>query len=703
MSKHKPRTVSFIKLWDEIFYTMLSKNDSELGEIRHAPYYMDLRGFYSGTENVTYLYSIDGYPSELELSYRTAIRHECAAGTRISFVSLLEKYQIPWDSPQMKAKFKTWQMIELDKSKIDEYNKHDNLALIDSQTWRRESLSYLSEAEIRRRRKTFRFRSMMFISGKRGDDFDNTVKSVEKACRNMNIKITRVLLNVQDFLSMFSPFALKYNDKAFKSVGNNVITDELIARFNTYSQGTVGIKGIYWGTDIYSHFPCLKPVKRTTETAENWLITAETGGGKSFFVKTLLLPMLANRNINGTIMDVEGFEYLPLGNFMSAKSDVVVINMAEGTGAYFDPVSIILTGDPDLDKDMFSLSRSFTLSMFKVLLGKVEDHNEWIDIILNDIVSVTYTRAGVSEDDMSTWHNAESLTIRDVYDSLKSLLVSGGNIERAVAGAYKQSIYDELQGHGTRMDENTVLRLVTSNEEYQKGIELCIAKIQRYFEKNGTRASVFKNRVTVEQIAYAKLVICSFGMAGKSQTAVDPIQMSLMQLCAANISHIRSVFSKHSGKFNFKLWEEFQRWGKFPDAEKTISTALTGGRKLGDINIIITNAVKQLLDDDKFDVFQNTTTIAIGCIWDSKVRHELCSRLSILNMERELELLVQKNQDLKDYKEGDTLTDNQYRRAFLIGLDRTVYTLARMELPEKLAQSDLFRTGINLANAKNVI
>ena len=185
-------------------------------------------------------------------------------------------------------------------------------------------------------------------------------------------------------------------------------------------------------------------------------------------------------------------------------------------------------------------------------------------------------------------------------------------------------------------------------------------------------------------------------MAGKSEANVDHTQMALMQLCAANISYLRSVFSKLQGKFNFKLWEEFQRWGGFPDADKTITVALTGGRKLGDVNIIVTNKVGDMLRDDKFGVFSNITSIAIGCIWDSEIRRELCDRLSMPNMLPELEVLVAKNTDLSAYVDGDTSFANPYMKAFLIGLDKTIFTLSRMTLPRELANSDIFKTGVNI-------
>lgn len=692
--EHKKRTINFIELWDEVLSASLRKNNSSYGLVRQAPFYVDMVGLYSGEDNVTYMYSIDGYPSEIEVSYRTTLRKECKDGVRISFISTFEKYQIPWSSPQMKAKLKTWQIIEQDEEEIDEYNIHANLASLDSQQWRKDSLTYLSEAEIRRKRRTFKFRSLMLISGKRGEDFDATVKEVTKLCKVLNIKISRVIGDIPDYLEVFSPFSLGFNSRVLDQCGCNVITDEILARFNTYSQGTVGKYGTYWGTDIYSSFPCLKPVKVTTESPESWLITAEAGGGKSYFVKVIILQLLANKFYNGTIMDIEGFEYIPIANYISHNDLVVVINMAEGTGSYFDPVEIILTGNEELDRDMYGLSTSFTISIFKTLLGGTTSQDEWVDIVINDAVSLTYAQAGVT-DDMDTWSLSKGLTLFDVYSTLKSLLVNG-DAERAVSSMFSRSLYEEQLGYGQAMTQNDVNRLVTSNEGYQKAIEMAIAKISRYFEENGTRANIFKNRVSVDSIKDAKLVVCSFGMAGKSAQTVDPIQMALMQLCAANISHLRSIFSKNSGKFNFKLWEEFQRWGNFPDSEKTISTAITGGRKLGDINIVITNNVAEVLDNDRFSIFSNLTSVAIGCIVDAKVREELCNRLTIPQMLPELDRLATENKDLTSFNDGDTLFNNPYNKAFLIGLDKTVYTLARMSLPDELAGSALFRTGVSL-------
>jgi hypothetical protein len=678
--KNKKRTIPFYKLWDELFVTKYKMNDSMIGISRRKNFYMDLKGIYSGEGNVTYMYTIDGMPSELEISFRNSLRQECKEGVRLSFITTFQRHNIQWNTPQMKSKLRTWAILDDQTEDVNEYNLHANLATLDSQQWRKDSLTYLSTAEIRRKRKMFQIRQVMLISGRRGENFNDTVKEVLATCKNMNLRVTRVMYNIQDYLDVFSPFSLGYSNQVMKDVGNIVVPDEIVARFSSYSQGTVGKAGIYWGTDIYSGFPCLKPVKRTTETAENWLITAETGGGKSYFVKGLLLQLLAKPEYNGTIMDIEGFEYIPFSVFLQRTEEVVVINMAEGQGKYFDPVEIIMTGDEELDKDMYKLSVSFTLSTFKTLLGDVTKKNEWTDIIIDTAVSKTYESAGVTED-MSTWKRSKGLTLYDVYKTLKGMLVDDSGSGLVAENNDSDMVVDNA---------------IKNTEEYRKALVLAITKTGRYFEEGGTKADLFKSRVSVEGIKTAKLVICSFGMAGKTEKTVDPVQMALMQLCAANISHLRSIFSKHVGKFNFKLWEEFQRWGKFPDSEKTVGTALTGGRKLGDVNIIITNVVRELLDDDRFNVFSNVTTIAVGCIWDKDVRHDLCSRLTIEQMEPELDKLVSENKDESAYSDGDTVMNNAYDKAFLVGLDKTVYAISRMSIPAGISKSKLFRTGIDL-------
>lgn len=669
----KKKKLGFMSILDSVLFAYGSRHSSTAGDLSFSDFYYDMNGYYNKDTGVTYMYTIDGYPNSMDTSFRTDLRRECKGDVRISFISLLDSYKIDWNSNQMQAKLRGWQILDETQAEVSDYNMHKNIQDMDNIEWRKLSLRYLNDAVLRRKRKTFRFRCAVLVSGTRGTDFDESIESIEDYCKQRGIKLTRVLYNVYDYLGMFSPFRLGYNTKLEKEIGNVVLTDELLARYTTFSQGKVGKSGEYWGTDIFSCFACLKPTKVKNTDAETWLITGETGSGKSYFGKGLIIQLLAKPYINGTINDVEGFEYTELLDFATDADKMVLLNMAEGQGLYVDPVPIILTGDDKSDETMYSMSVSFTTVMFRAMVGTLDEHLQiWSDIIIDEAVSRTYSSAGVEQEDMSTWSNSDNLSIFDVYANIKEMLIN------------------------PELNQTELTEKVFNNAVYIDALQVVVGKLSRYFEENGTLRGTFKKRVSLEEIAHAKLVINSFGMAGKSPDTVDKVQMSLMQMYAANISHIRSIFSKVDGKYNFKVWEEFQRWGTFPNSERIITTALTGGRKLGDINIIMTNKVKDLLDDDKFGIFGNISSVAVGCIWDSKVRHDLCERLSMLNFESDLDTLVSKNKQLLNYVDGDTVQDSAYSKAFLIGLDKTYYTISKMNLPDEWDSMSLFQTGVEL-------
>lgn len=683
---------SFTQLWRRRILDILKKDISMYPKLRDYNFYSNGYATFSGKDFVTYYYTIDGYPKEVPIDFRNSIRKEAREGVRISFISMFEPTRIDWNSPRMASKLRTWRSIDEEAEDVDEFNYQENVESMDSMIWRKQSLLYLSDAEKRRKRKMFRYRVMMLVSGIRGDNFDKTIFEVQNYCKNINLKITRVDSDLFQFMRYFSPFSFEYNDTVTKWVGSNTITDELLARFNTYDQGKIGRGGDYWGSDIYSGFPVYKKTKKDSIDAENILITAETGGGKSFFLKVLLVQLLARSSYNGTINDIEGFEYIPLSGFFANHDDVVILNMAEGQGCYFDPVEINLTGNPDLDKDMYSFSNSFTLAIIKTLLGKNLVQDDWANVVVNNAVSKVYSEAGVDSKDSTTWGNSKGLTLYDVYNMLKGLY------EECIILISKYGYSTE----GGSSDDELELDLAHQyrrNPNYKEALDLVIAKLSAYFEpleNGGIRSNVFTTRVTLDDIRRAKLVVCSFGMAGKSPAQVDPIQMGLAQLSASNISHIRSIFSKAEGKYNFKVWEEFQRWGSFPDADAAIQTALTGGRKLGDINFIITNDVKQLLNNDRFGIFGNITSFAIGAIGDDDTRKDLCRRLSVPLLKSELDRLVTKKGNTESFEKQDSEIASMYDKAFLVQLDKSVSTVVKMLVPDYIAKSDIFRTGVNI-------
>lgn len=658
-------------LYDDLYFSSMVKNSSVFArrsEKDSTKLTIDFIGSYDG-ENVTFYYMVDRLPRELYIDFKDRLRRECKHGVKITFLNLLKQHKIEWESAHMRSRLRILKQAGDDNNKeeIDAYSIHKNIDSLSRQSWLEESLQYLATADRQRGRALLKSALLVVVSGKRGVVFDDSVKMIENCASHIGIRLERVLYEIPDFLKHHSPFSRAYSKHIDSITPTNVLPDELVSRYNSYTQGTLGVEGVYFGTDVYSRFPVLKKVKPKEDFAENWLITAETGGGKSFVVKALILQLLG-LGYKGTIMDIEGFEYTPLANFMSHNSSVQIINMGEGDGRYFDPMEIAdVTGIRDIDRDAKNMSINFTTAIFKVLLGKAYAVNIWLDTVINDAVSGVYKKAGVTED-RSSWCLSVGLSLFDVYDMLKNL-------------------------GDKRKDEN-----------YKSAVEQAIAVTSRYFEPDGTRSSIFKEKVNVRDIISADLIVCSFGMAGKAPQSVDEIQLALMQLGAAQLSHQRSIFSKSQGKFNFKVWEEFQRWGKFPDSDKTLGVAVTGGRKLGDVNIIITNVVKELLDDDRFGVLSNITSFMIGAVGDDKVRADLCDRLSIDNMKNELDYIsaAQRVEDDRKSSKKQGNTESPFAYAFLCGLDKSKFAVTKMVIPLELRKSKLFKTGVDLAGGGGV-
>lgn len=684
-SKYSDIKLSASQFWKSFLMNHFRRDSSAYPKLRDYNFYASPNATMSGKNLINFYYTIDGYPSETPIDFRVNIRNIAKADVRVSFISTFEPTKIDWDSPQLRSKIKIWQNMEEDSEEVTSYNYFKNVNSLASRERRKASLVYLADACKKRKRNLFKYRTMMIVSGYRGENFDKSIFEINEYCKTIGLQITRVEEDMVEFLKAFSPFSIQLTSDVLKQVGNNTIPDEQIARLCNYSQGKIGKSGIMFGTDIHSGYTVYKQIKKRDVDAENILITAETGGGKSYFIKYLILQLIAYDYFNGTINDIEGSEYLPLANYISHNDKVVVLNMAEGQGCYYDPVEIRRTGVESLDADLFSFSKSFTSTMFRVLIGeKLLNDNEWAEKIVNNAIASAYSEMGVVDTDMSTWDNSQGYDLFFVYSKFKGLYQECINLKGA----------DESD-----LDLNDIYKL---NPDYRDALDKVVAKLTEYFEpfeKGGIHSDVFRERVTLKDITSAKLLVNSFGMEGKSPTTVDKTQMALSQISAANISYLRSIFSKAQGKFNFKVWEEFQRWGQFPGSAMTIKTAITGGRKLGDVNFIATNNVKELLDDDRFAIFDNITSFAVGSIASQSTRRRLCEELSVLNLLPELDKTVLSKGNAESF-ESDNVLQSKYDKAFLINLDKSVSTMTRVELPSHISSSAIFKTGVDIRKEK---
>lgn len=667
--------IAWWNLWKRVYLDHELMKFSRKFPERGYSLYTNQRAILSGLEHITVVYSVDGFGMYLDNDFKSKLRGVISAPTKISFVSTSVPTSINWSSPEMVSRIRNYRRLdqEISEKEVGVFDLRENYADLDKNQWLKESVKYLS-ADGKRSLQLFDYYTYIVVTGIRGDKFDKQLEKLEMKCASLGLIVNRVVRHMGDFLKNLSPMSLGMSDKTLKSIGKQVLSDEIISRTVAFDQGKIGAKGVYMGTDIYGGFPVFKQFKKSDVHPENVVILAETGWGKSFTAKTVVFQLLAQDRCRGSLMDFEGNEYLPLASFFANKEEVLFINMGEGQGSYFDPVEVITTGNESFDKEnnTLGLSKSYTQAFLKTLVGEeFLNSNQWAGVILDDAISLTYFNAGVMEEDYHSWGNSAGLSLHTVYNTLKAK-------------------HEELRN-------NRSSDFLRHNEDYLKAYDFVRSKLSRYFEtaeNGGILSGVFCDKVNMTDVARAKLVVCSFGMRGRSLNTVDNTQLTLSQLSAAIITHLRTLFCFLDGKFNVKVWEELQRWASFPGAEEILNTAVTGGRKLGDINILVSNDPTMFLGiDAKLKIFSNITSFMIGAITDAGAREKIANALSVPELLPELNTLVSHSGNLQTYNDSAEESSSEYYRAFLTRLDKSVTTLVKFHLPDDVARSELFRTG----------
>ena len=620
--------IAWYHVWADVFTTNTQMRDSRTFPERDYNLYTNNRASFSGKDNLVVFLSFDGYSTTLPIRFRAEMRKRLHPTMRMFFTDYSIPTTINWEDPKLKALLRNYQnTAEENKGLGDnafEYQK--NATDLARDQWREESIVYLSNAtSADRQLEFFEYRCHAIVMGIRGEDFDESLEKIEQFCTRNGITVNRVVQHLADFTAAFSPFSMDHSRKSFGRVGKNVLSDEIIARFTGYDQGRIGTHGSYIARDVNSGYPILYKFRENDVDAENFVVIAETGGGKSFFVKNLLNELMKYSRVRLTINDVEGDEYTPLVSFYANHDSCLILNMAEGQGSYFDPVEIMSSGDLAIDAEngTYGLGVNYTLSYLSALMGSHLHTYQWAESILKNAISVVYRDAGVLGDDAHTWKNSKGLTLYSVYQVIKDgheALRTG-----AAMGDYR-----------------------ASDEDYIKSLTFVRAQLAEYFEPDGSRASVFSNRVSTEDVANARV-----------------------------------------GKFNVTVWEELQRWAEFPSAAGILGTAITGGRKMGDINLIISNQPSMFMDaGSKLKIFENVQSVAIGAIRDANVRNEIADKLSIGYLKGELTMLATATS-----KTSEDGAESPYKRAFVIKLSTGEVTLGKVALPDGIAQSELFKTG----------
>lgn len=624
-------------------------------------------------------FMINSFPDFIDGQLIDHIRASCIQpGVRINMYTYGDPFRINWESAEMRSRMRYLQQYtENQSASINPFEMREKLKAVAMRERILLSTQYLNDAELVQKRTTFKVSFVVEISSRRDEQSQinlyRAISLFKSMCGSSGMKYREIRVNVIDWMSQLGMFSLKHIKEVANKIAKKTITDDVLSVFNGYKQGRIGASGVPIGMDVMSRLPVLRVLKEDPDAAENWLISAETGGGKSYYVKTLLTYLLASGFVV-TVMDYEGDEYYNLANYIRAGNpeDVIIISAGKGSAVYFDPMEIPdLTGADDVDEDLKDSAMQYTLAVFRVIVSGPEGTMSiWEESVISAANKRVYDDHGITED-RGTWKRSKGLRISMVYDEVKRMV-----------------------------NERELLDETTDNQKHKAAVKI-LEYSSMYFEEGHSKSGTFKQPMSANELFKAKLIIFSFGMRGATSSQVDPTLMALKQLSVANVAIQVSNHSKYIRKcFNVKVWEEFQRWGEIAGSSEIISNAMTGGRKRGDVNFLITNDLGEVLDLSNpvsRRLRQNFTVKVIGKVSDESVRAEFCKRYSVPELIKPLETIAKANS-------AEAATSNsasgRYRKAFCIVTDDNKKAIVKVMLPASISKTQLFRTGVEVEDGE---
>lgn len=632
----------------------------------------------SSADYITKYYMLSKFPDFVPTELINIIRNESMnPGVRINFYFHSDPHTINWESPEMKNRMTIWKKYsEENAGPVDAFSYREKRGDALARARIISSTKYLNEADLDYKRSTFRTYFIITVSAKRTEeDILNMIDSIDnlkKVCNRLEIKLTELRINMIDWLRAISPFSLKKIKEIDNKLARKIVTDDILANLNSYKQGRVGTTGAPLGIDVLSGAPVMRKFKEDPNAADNWLISAVTGGGKSLWIKVLLTFLLAEGFV-ACIMDYEGDEYINIANFVKAgnPNDVKVISMGKGSSIYFDPCEIPdLTGDPLVDDDLKESAIGFILAIFRLIVcGTDQVFTREQERVMSLAIQRMYDTAGVTED-KETWHRSKGLRLHDVYHEIKEIV-----------------------------ETKELVDTDADNLKHKAAVSI-LDSASVYFEPGEAKSGTFKNPMSANSLYNCKLIVFSFGMKGADTSAEDPIVLGLKQLSVAYVNIKISNYCKYVRKcFNVKVWEEYQRYIGIKGSADVINNSITGGRKRGDVNFIITNDLAAILDDTNETnkkIRQNIQNYAIGSIPDKSVREEFCEKFDLKDCRIALDTIAKTNKRRKTGLQKLTGANSKYKNAFCVSLESGERVIVKARIPKALLKSNLFKTGVDV-------
>lgn len=646
--KKKEKDDSLLKFYTEVGEQILSngaydeRQSNKLDELT-----IGYRKIFSQS-TMKVVYTITAFPNELDREFFRKARAAIEGyGVVLNFNMRVRPYKINWADSGMKEKKQLVQKHVKDfKNETDYFSTKDDNLEVEKTKRLAQTFGYFTSIEMRSHELCL-VDVMMELCRVKEDDrarvqFQESQKRLKNYFSLQDFKIKEMKFNLFDYLKFRSPTSV-FSRQLMPDETSILLSDEIIARLPGYFAGAIGNSGIFLGRDVTTNKFVYKDFVRSSGQAENFLIIAGTGSGKSMWMK-VFIPMALASGFNVMVLDIDG-DYIPEVKYLNGN----VISFKDG---YFDTMVISdPTGDEAIDSELLLESRRATTTVFSCLTdinnGMTSDERK----IFTEAYNRLYDDNSIIIDDRTTWGNSARLSYKDLYQYICDL-----------------------------QSDEKALQIGVS----LKAINQFVAKLSTFFDEKGLHSYMFRKRITINDILNRKtkdpMFLDIFLDIQKNATKGEElVGQTVKQLTANYLTTLIANRNKSEGQFTMEVVEEYQRYAHQPDVSDMILNKVTGNRKRNVSTFLITNSPLELLRNKSasaYAVIENINNYVIGAI-KPKTIEEVCKVFSLDNCEGILQKIS---------------TSNKFKHCFMLKLNGREVAIAKYDMPKKLVDSPLFKS-----------
>ena len=320
----------------------------------------------------------------------------------------LSPYTINWNSPKMKDKLKRWdrriQNDTVDRDNV--FQKRETAAGTRYLQDNIDSFEYYNQVDIFNHRSLSKFSLTIELIGDRNniEDFEQAVANFKAISGMEGLEFTEVKADIYEWMRAKLPTSLRISPQIVDKTFYVPLSDDTVTSMLSVSQGKMGNKGVPLGIDVNSGLPVFHVFREDPKDAENILVSAGTGGGKSVFTKNIIVWALKEQ-LSVVVLDYEGDEYTNLAHYINSGNagEAIIVNMNAGSGKYFDPLKIAeLTGVDEIDRDAKQSAVDFTKAMFRILLAEEGKVSLEEDSIISEVITKVYREHAITDNPIAS-------------------------------------------------------------------------------------------------------------------------------------------------------------------------------------------------------------------------------------------------------------------------------------------------------------